>query len=115
MNVSNAAKKEEQPAGIIPFVKEVAQYFMDFLETDFHKVKNPKRQVQNRNSNNLQVGISLQKYKKYNALVWKIIRSGFEDDSLNQLKRGRAYQSDSAIPAAAHSRPGGIDQPGRDR
>lgn len=88
MTLSAAPKQTPESQGIIPFVTEVARYFMDFLETDFHKVKNPKRQVQNRNSNNLQVGINLQKYKKYNSLVWKVIRSGFEDDALNQLKRG---------------------------
>jgi hypothetical protein len=25
------------------FIKEVAKYFMDFLETDFHKQRSPKR------------------------------------------------------------------------
>jgi len=27
----------------LAFIKEVAKYFMDFLETDFHKRKNPKK------------------------------------------------------------------------
>jgi hypothetical protein len=78
----------KQPQGIVPFVTAVAQYFMDFLETDFHKVKNPKRHIQTRNGNNLQVSINLNRYKKYNALVWKAIRNGFEDDVLKELKRG---------------------------
>ena len=87
-----AAVKEESPKKIIPFVTEVARYFMDFLETDFHKVKSPKRYIQTRNSKNLQVSINLNKYKKYNALTWKVIRSGFEDDALNQLKREASTQ-----------------------
>jgi hypothetical protein len=77
-----------QTKGIIPFVTEVARYFMDFLETDFHKIRNPKRHIQNRNKNNLQVSINLNKYRKYSALVWKVIRAGFEDDALSELKRG---------------------------
>ena len=78
----------KQPQGIVPFVTAVAQYFMDFLETDFHKVKNPKRHIQTRNGNNLQISINLNRYKKYNALVWKVIRNGFEDEALKELKRG---------------------------
>jgi hypothetical protein len=88
MTVSVLAKKEPNAAGVIPFVTEVARYFMDFLETDFHKVRSPKRHIQHRNSNNLQVSINLNKYKKYSALAWKVIRDGFEDNSLNELKRG---------------------------
>lgn len=79
-------KKDSQ--GIVPFVTSVAQYFMDFLETDFHKVRNPKRHVQCRNKDNLQVSINLNKYQKYTGLVWKVIRKGFDDDTLHELKRG---------------------------
>lgn len=82
-------------SGIIPFVTEVARYFMDFLETDFHKVRNPKRHIQYRNSSNLQTCIDLNKYKKFTSLIWKVIRagykddgSGFKDDSINTLKPG---------------------------
>jgi len=81
-------QEKSSAKSIIPFVTEVARYFMDFLETDFHKVRNPKRQIQFRNSDNLQTCIDLNKYKKYTSLVWKIIRSGFYDDDLNELKHG---------------------------
>lgn len=83
-----AEKQEPESKGIVPFVTEVARYFMDFLETDFHKVRNPKRHIQHRNGSNLQVSINLNKYNKYNALAWKVIRNGFDDDALNELKRG---------------------------
>ena len=46
--------KTEDKNGLA-FIKEVAKYFMDFLETDFHKRCNPKRSVQLRNSSNLLV------------------------------------------------------------
>jgi hypothetical protein len=52
-----------------PFIKEVAKYFMDFLETDFHKRKNPKRSIQFKNNNNLLIGINLNKYPSFSNLV----------------------------------------------
>lgn len=89
MDILNSVEEEPQVTkDIIPFVTEVANYFMDFLETDFHKVRSPKRKLQNRNSNNLQIGVNLNKYKKYNSLIWRAIRSGFEDDAIKELKRG---------------------------
>jgi len=88
MTTALAVKTQPESQGIIPFVTEVASYFMDFLETDFHKVRNPKRFIQTRNSSNLQVCINLNKYKRYSPLVWKVIRNGFADDSLKELRRG---------------------------
>jgi len=35
------------------FMKEVTKYFMDFLETDFHKKRTPKRSLVLKNPNNL--------------------------------------------------------------
>ena len=43
----------------LKFVKELAMYYMDFLETDFHRHKNPKRSVRLRSADNLLVGINL--------------------------------------------------------
>lgn len=70
------------------FIKEVAKYFMDFLETDFHKRKNPKRNIQMRNSSNLLVGLNLGKYPNFNTLVWKTIAHGFNGNSLNTIQKG---------------------------
>jgi hypothetical protein len=47
----------------LTYLKEVAKYFMDFLETDFHKRKNPRRTVKQRNEDNLLIGIRLDKYQ----------------------------------------------------
>jgi len=38
---STVKEKTENKNGLV-FVKEVAKYFMDFLETDFHKRKKSK-------------------------------------------------------------------------
>ena len=59
------------------FVREVARYFMDFLETDFHKRRNPKRSIQQRNSSNLLVGVNLAKYPSLTGAAWKALGQGF--------------------------------------
>lgn len=82
--IDNRVKQEK--GSVIPFVKEVARYFMDFLETDFHKVRNPKRHIQYRTKDNLQVCIPLIRYEKYNKLVWDALKAGFKDTALNELK-----------------------------
>jgi hypothetical protein len=55
------------------FIKEVAMYFMDFLETDFHKHKFPRRSIKFRNNDNLLIGLNLQKYPSFNKMVSKLI------------------------------------------
>lgn len=69
-----AAKQASNP---LLFIKEVAKYFMDFLETDFHKRKTPKRALRFRNPDNLLIGISAAKYPQFNATVWKLINRAF--------------------------------------
>ncbi len=70
------------------FIKEVAKYFMDFLETDFHKRRLPKRSVKFRNNDNLLVGLNLQKYLSFNKLAWKLISKSFDVDTLNKIEKG---------------------------
>ncbi|HPW34665.1 MAG TPA: AAA domain-containing protein, partial [Candidatus Paceibacterota bacterium] len=72
----------------LAFIKEVAKYFMDFLETDFHKRKNPKRSIQFRSSNNLLVGLNLNKYPTFNNLVNKAINHAFDKNTLNTISKG---------------------------
>ena len=86
----NIAIKENNPIrkNGLAFIKEVAKYFMDFLETDFHKRKNPKRNIQYRSKNNLITGLNLAKYSSFNALVWKAINHSFDKSILNTIKKG---------------------------
>ena len=69
------------------FIKEVAKYFMDFLETDFHKRRNPKRSIKLRNPNNLLIGLNLNKYPDFNNLIWKSVNSGF--GTSRSIEKGR--------------------------
>lgn len=72
----------------LAFIKEVAKYFMDFLETDFHRRKNPKRSIQLRNNNNLLIGLNLNKYQTFNNQVSKIICSGFNKTNVKNIEKG---------------------------
>ena len=75
------------PAHPLLFFKEVAKYFMDFLETDFHKRHTPKRAVRFRNADNLLTGLQLTKYSTFNSILWRAIRSGFSN-GLNHIGKG---------------------------
>ncbi|MDP2728870.1 MAG: hypothetical protein Q8O55_00080 [Dehalococcoidales bacterium] len=74
------------------FIREVVKYFMDFLETDFHKRRHPKRTVRFRSDNNLLVGIDLGKYAKFKKLVFGAINQGFHKSALGKIGRG-IYQA----------------------
>jgi len=84
---STVKEKTENKNGLA-FIKEVAKYFMDFLETDFHKRKNPKRSIQLRSNNNLLIGLNLNKYPSFNNIVWKTINHAFDKNILNTIQKG---------------------------
>ena len=71
----------------INFIKEVAKYFMDFLETDFHKKKAPKRSISYTNSQWYLVGVSLAKYEKITSVIRKTINEWFDKDSQVKVKK----------------------------
>lgn len=79
---------KEKGRNSLLFIKEVAKYFMDFLETDFHKRKNPKRSIKLRNNDNLLIGLNLNKYPTFNKQVWKLINHGFDKSTFNLLEKG---------------------------
>jgi hypothetical protein len=82
-NTSEGVKLE----GNLAFVKEVAKYFMDFLETDFHKRKNPKRSVKLRNRDGLLVGLNLAKYPSFEREIFALIGQAFQKDAPLRLSR----------------------------
>ena len=53
------------------FVKEVAKYFMNFLETDFKKRRIPKRDTNKKTKSELTVGLDFEKYPKFKELLIK--------------------------------------------
>ncbi|MEO0130953.1 MAG: AAA domain-containing protein, partial [candidate division WOR-3 bacterium] len=84
---SKFEEKNENKNGLA-FIKEVAKYFMEFLETDFHKRKKPKRSIQLRSNNNLLIGLNLNKYPSFNKIVWKAINQAFDKNILNAIPKG---------------------------
>jgi CRISPR/Cas system-associated endoribonuclease Cas2 len=86
------SKPNNQSATLL-FIKEVAMYFMDFLETDFHKRRLPKRSIQLRSKDNLLVGLNLNKYPSFNRLLWELIIKNFERNKFTSLQKG-VYRAD---------------------
>ncbi|MBT4849866.1 hypothetical protein HON36_03370 [Candidatus Parcubacteria bacterium] len=84
MTKKDLNQKIEKPAG--GFVKEVAKYFMNFLETDFKKRRLPKRNVIQKTQKGLVVGIDLEKYPKLKKDFFKIFNDGFKNNELNITK-----------------------------
>ena len=78
---------EDMTARETSFIKEVARYYMDFLVTNFHRRKNPKRSVQYRNKNNLLVGVNLNKYPSFEKTIGKLVEQGFKNNKIN-IKKG---------------------------
>jgi len=84
---------EANPNPVFQFIKEVAMYFMDFLETDFHKRRLPKRSIQLHSKDNLLVGLSLNKYSSFNRLMWETIVKNFDKTKFSSLQKG-VYRAD---------------------
>jgi len=70
--------KEEKPSNTLAFIKEIAKYFMDFLETDFHKRRNPRRSWKLHNDDGLMVGLELQNYPDFERAVRKLLSKAFQ-------------------------------------
>ena len=83
---NNKIEKEEPKNGLA-FIKEVAKYFMDFLETDFHKRRIPKRNTIQKTQSGFKVGFDLEKYPKLKNDLLNLLNSGFKKDIFD-IKKG---------------------------
>ncbi|MCU0666901.1 MAG: AAA domain-containing protein [Candidatus Omnitrophica bacterium] len=72
----------------LAFIKEVAKYFMDFLETDFHKRKNPRRSVKLRSEDNLLLGVNLNKYPTFYRVINNLINHNFDKNVAVSIEKG---------------------------
>ncbi len=79
---------EERPGKSLVFIRDVAKYFMDFLETDFHKRKLPKRSIKLRDNDNLLIGLNLQKYPSFKKLVRKLVEHNFDKEIISGVEKG---------------------------
>jgi len=71
----------------LKFIKEVAKYFMNFLDTDFKKGRIPKRNTIQNTQKGLKVGFDLKKYPKLKNNLLTILNNGFEKEEL-KIKKG---------------------------
>lgn len=78
----------ENPQNTKEFIKDVVKYFMDFLETDFHKRKNPRRVIKLRNEDNLVVGLNLSKYPRFREWSRKQFSIGLKQDLNVEVSKG---------------------------
>ena len=58
------------PSGLTGFVKRLAQYYAEFLSTDFKKQRLPRRRLQNADAKGRLVGIPLRKYPGFQQKLW---------------------------------------------
>lgn len=63
-----------------PFVKEVGRYFLDFLETDFHKRKLPRRSIKLHNEKGLLTGLNINKYPSFYKTAYKQLETAFSEE-----------------------------------
>jgi very-short-patch-repair endonuclease len=70
------------------FTKEVAKYFMNFLETDFKKRRIPKRSTTQKSYKSRQLAFDLEKYTKLKQYIFSQINKGFPDNSF-VIKKGQ--------------------------
>ena len=88
---NNSTKNEASP--ITLFVKEVGRYFMEFLETDFHKRRLPRRSIKIHNDKGLLTGVNLSKYPTFYKVGYKLVNSSFSGDVLGSIQKG-VYKAD---------------------
>lgn len=68
------------------FAIDIAKYFMDFLETSFHKRRVPKRSISSKNEKNLLTGVNLKKYPNFKKVVLSLVNENFIKKELVIIK-----------------------------
>lgn len=86
--------REMENLGSMPlFIKEVGGYFMEFLETDFHKRKLPRRSIKLHNEKGLLTGLNIGKYPSFYKVAYKLVNNCFNKDELSSIQKG-VYKAD---------------------
>ena len=80
-------KTDTEDDSSLKFVKEVAKYFMNFLDTDFKRGRIPKRNTVQHIQKGLKVGFDLKKYPKLKKDLLMILNNGFDKEEL-KIKKG---------------------------
>jgi len=70
------------------FLKSIARYFMDFLETDFHRRRVPRRAVKLKD-NGLLLGVATDKYPAFDKEIWTALSRKFDDGGTVSIQKGQ--------------------------
>ena len=70
----SVASKIQSEDGFLEFLKALARYYMDFLETDFRRHRIPKRSIKLKNAKSHRTGINVRKYKSFGKLIWTLLQ-----------------------------------------
>lgn len=71
------------------FLTDIARYFRDFIDTDFHRQRLPKRQVNRQDNAGNLIGISLKKYPQLIKTIWDMLHKPVETELSFRIPRGR--------------------------
>ena len=63
-----------EPKGLAGFCRRLAQYYAEFLSTDFKKQRLPRRRLQSSDARGHLVGIALRKYPGFQQKMWEELR-----------------------------------------
>lgn len=88
-NVVAPIEEDALSSGSANFLKDLKRYYMDFLETDFHKRPLPKRYVRLRDGKGHLAGINLRKYEGFRSTLWDIFTEDSNLDFRIEIKRGQ--------------------------
>lgn len=72
-----------------PYVSELGKYYRDFLETSFHKRREPKRAIRYRDQKNYLLGFNDKKYELFPDKLWRTILSDFLATEEFRISRGQ--------------------------
>ncbi|MCS5596724.1 MAG: AAA domain-containing protein [Alphaproteobacteria bacterium] len=95
MEENNLAALNLNPSqldGNSAFLEDLARYYMDFLETDFHKRSAPKRSVKLRDGKGQLTGVNLRKYDSFRDYIWSLFTESIDLGNQFVVSRGK-YKS----------------------
>ena len=70
---AGAQIKSEPTRGLTGFFKRLAQYYAEFLSTDFKKQRLPRRRLQDADAQGRLVGIPLRKFPGFQQKLWEAL------------------------------------------
>lgn len=97
-NNQNDFENKTNDAG---FVQTLAQYYSDFLATDFKKGRLPKRRFQVKDAKGRRSGIALEKFSTFETILKKSLSKDFDSSSEFLIKLGSHKAQLSAVTVKA--------------